>query len=522
MSEVVRVFTPGDARRRRRRGLYRRMALAVGVLVILYLMVSSWDRRSYSQFVPKDQKYGVVITDLLRHRDALAQSAVWRALPPSIGANGIPALLTSSTGLPEWVLNNLIGGPCYITGQDIVAFRDVVIITRMTMIGKQLERLSAFASAIENDPAGGLRLRHVRGTSVYFAVRGRLFLLSRSRDALIRSLTLRPEDVVSDDPLLTQTAKSGTEHVRGMVILSPDDPLGKHIRSLRFALRIDAAAAHLRCRVKLDESLEASLSPLLTDLGPKPLIAPPDGMIGLSANLGHPIKDVWASLAPALPYPIFAAQQWEAWQTVSPGRQPGWLHMLTGLLGLAGPGFALSVSGVDQNEMLPLPLLVGLFEAPNDAIQKAAASWPPLPDTAKPWDSIPRYETDHKWIRLPLIGGPSLEPVAAPYGDAHLLFSSSRTVAEAMLTQPQPPQPLATPGNLCLQIKPLDCVQALADAGQQLADSNLLRGYAPDSFRADAARWIEQAQNVRSLSFLLTRDNGELAAQADLFCTTGD
>ncbi len=519
-TDVVRVFsTEIGPNPRRKRGSWLRIILVCAfIFSVAGFFAVTRDSYPLAHLVPSNAKYGVVVTGLVGSRGEVAQSAVWKALPPALGLGNVPRLLGENTVLPEWVLNNLLGDLCYAQGNDVKTFRDLVFISRMTRVGKLITVADRLIPGIHGDHAGGLRLRRLGDAGPYFATRGRLLAISPSRDALIRVLTLEAKESAAQEILLASLGKAGAEHIRGSVRLEPSDPMGSYLQSVGFAARIEPDAARVKFRLALSADLSQRLAPLLEGLETKPLPEPIPGLIAISANFGKPIAEVWAAVGSVLPYPVISKEQWDRWAQIGPSGQPTLPQMATNLLGPTGPGFRLSLCRVDQNEVLPLPILAGFFEAqPDKLLQSVAASWPPLPEKLLPWDSIPRYETDKARMRLPMVFGPSLELTAGAAGQ-YLLMSTSRTEYEALTTTPPPAATLSEQGNLYLRVQPVDCVKTVAEAGRQFAEVGLLKGYTLDQYNSVVAEWLNQAQALGPISGLAAYSKGEVTVDIGVSC----
>jgi len=129
------------------------------VLLLVLLGYGCWTTRdsvALQRLIPAGQKFNVTAFDLLNKRGKIAAASVWKALPESMGISRVPDLLTHTLGLPDWVFNNLIGEQCHLSGNDVRAFSDAVLATRMRPIGVVLERFHWLAPGIERDFAGGL------------------------------------------------------------------------------------------------------------------------------------------------------------------------------------------------------------------------------------------------------------------------------------------------------------------------------------------------------------------------------
>ena len=525
MSEAVRNYT-GHAgslrtgpRRRRGRGFISRFTL----LLVAFLAIAFWwitrDSYEFTECIPRGQRFTVVLDEPLPARERILQSRVWQALPASWLGPARPGLLSVDLGIPEWVLNNVFYKRAFLTGNEFGKSSDVVILTRMTRIGALLERFHALLSAVEDDYAGGLRLRALRDEGLYYAVRGRILLVSSSRTALIRSLTLAEGDRLETDKF-GDLAQAGNEDIRGTLALAEDQPFGDVFESVAFAVRIDRGSAQAKCRGTLRTEAAGRFAPLLRGVRPSTLQAPPSGMVALSANFGKPVREVWNGLGEVTGVPWLSEAQWQTWEEGVPGQTPGVVQFMTILMGKQGPGIRLAVAGVDVNEFVPLPVLVGTVDGNAKVIAQQLEAIPPPPDGVKPWEAYPRYDAEKGLVHVPLIGGPSLEPAAAIDRGA-LAFSSSRTALETLLAANAPGDDLPQPGNLYVQIRPAPLVDAIVESGRLLAEFDGLRGFTKDSFEAAAAEWTASAAIVSEITAVAAVQDGTVDLELGILCDNG-
>lgn len=69
-------------------------------------------------------------------------------------------------------------------------------------MGLLLERIHTFADFIQDDEAGGLHLRYLPDARLYYAVRGRILIVTPSRDRLVESLTLPAGEAMGAETVL--------------------------------------------------------------------------------------------------------------------------------------------------------------------------------------------------------------------------------------------------------------------------------------------------------------------------------
>lgn len=516
MSEVLRTYTPlsGSPKRRSvRRGRKRLRRVVLGIMVML-LIWAAWatrDSEAVTRFIPAGQAYQLYAGEIIKKRMEIAESSVWNLLPPESPLLEVRKQLSGSLGMPDWVLNNLVYDLLHVSGKDLDAFNDVLVVTHMSRTGCLIEKCRGFVPGIDNDHAGGLELRRVRDANVYYAVRGRVLLMSPSRQAIIRALTLTKEDSIPENALSSGLQEmAGGEDLCGNIQLPEGNPLGKICESLRFAARMTASQIRLSCQGTLRPAWRDRLSGLLEGATPQTLKMPPDGLVSLSADFGKPLNKAAAGVAQALDSAPAWLSEWISGENAATGA-PATLQAATqALLAMLGPGIRLSWQGIDQNEIFPAPELV-LFSDCNDAlVSELLASLPAAPAaTPEEWSFAPQYDPKTGVVHVPLIGGPSLEPAIAVHGK-QLLVSSSSTVADSLLAQPAATEPMPTPGNLYLRIRPLPAFQACTDSALQFAEFGLIRGQTPESFKAWVAPYLELAQRIDEVAALAAHDNGEV------------
>jgi len=522
MSDGIDSYEPPI--RLRKPGRRRRSHTGWGATLLVVILLGGgafwWltrDTYPLARLIPAGQHYQLFADDVLTKRAKVAQSRLWQALPASLGWADVPQNLARDFGMPEWVLNNLLPDQCYVSGNDLRSFGDVLFVTRTTRIGCLLAKVSRFLPKAEHDPAGGLHLRRLPEPGLYYAVRGRLLLVSPSRNALIRALTVRPEESLQDKAP-EHWKVSGAEDLRGTIAPAPDDPLGRVFDSVSFALRLDSASAKMKCRGVLRPDLADRLGDLLAEVTPGTLRSPPEGMLRVSLNLGKPVQDLWAVAGQAVGKAELFGGLWEQWSTTPPDAPPGLPQIATALLGPLGPGVRFSWRGVDLNEMVPVPEIVAVFDAVPERLFEALAAIPPPPEGVQPWDTYPRYDAETKRVHVPMVGGPSIEPTAGPYGGA-LLVSSSRTVGDALLDRPPQDGTLSQQGNLyaCVRLRP--CVQTVNDVAALFAEHNLLNPSLNDTLERVTRPLMDVSAVVDEISALAAYEKGALTADIHVACT---
>ena len=521
MSEVVRNYTGSGGRIRGRniapRGGCLRRVGAVALLVLIALLWITRNSYDAGAFIPAGLRYNVVVTDPVNGIERIAASRVWNTWPDVASRDAILRKLRQNPGVPRWIVNNLLTQRLYLAGNDTHGFTDVLAITHMSRIGSLLERFLTLGPDVSGDSAGGLHLRHIESSGLYYAVRGRVLLVSPDRNMLVRALTLRSADALPEDDR-SNLFTEGAEDIRGTIQLVAEDPLGDAFQSVAFAVRVDEDHAYAKCHAAIRESARDRFGPLLNGTTPYSLDEPLPGMIEVSANFGKPLREVWASLGAALQTSWLSASQWQTWESPGADGGAGIARAITGMTGPLGPAIRISCSGFDQNEMMPTPILVGTLGVPTDAVPNLS-SLPPAPEGAYPWDAYPRYNADKRIASIPLAGGPSLEPSAALAGH-ELVFGTSRAAVEKLAQAPLPAVALEDRANLFVRARPEAIAIGAVDALRQFAEVGMLRGYDLATFDEAAKGWVESAARVKEMVVVASGTDESIDAELRILCDT--
>jgi len=519
MSETIRTYAGAGHAPVRRRRRFSLRGKAIFLFIVLLIVAYAWwatrDTCPIMRLIPADQTYQVFAGDVLRTRDVLAQSKLLQALPPESGFGDLSAMLSGGTGIPEWILNNLMPDLCAVSGKDLRVLGDALFVTRMTRVGRLLMKLSRLMPGVESDPAGGLGLSRFstggQGSrrAAYFAVRGRVLAVSPSRNALIRALTLRPEDAETPQKMVDALAGVSANDLHAILNLKPEDPLGGAFDTLTIAARVEPASWRIKLSGLFRKEWRGQFDGFLEDLTPVELIAPLEGMIQISANFSKPLRDLWSIAAEFAGKRDEAESLWQKWSTPAPDAPLAPGQFATALLGQLGPGIRVSLCGVDLNEMLPVPQVAATLDADPEAVSALFSTLPPLAGGADRYSMKPQYDASTNCVRWPLVGGPSMEPTAGVIGDA-LIISSSRTIAETLLNAGLKEQKLPQKGNLYVTLQPNACATAIVDLAAFLAENGLLKGYTPERVQQTAAPWLATASAVKEITAIAACEKGEV------------
>ena len=522
MTDVVRNYTWGNARRRRRG--FRRHGLGcakfffpVLILLALWCLWLTRDNFEPHAFISKDSGIEIYINDIIDKRADILSSRVLTLIPESSEGRDIIRALAEDPPVPEWLLNNLSAGLCHISGPRVEDVRQLVLSTRMTRIGSIAERLIRFTPTVKRDYASGLQLRHIPEAGIYYAPRGRTLLLSLSRDSLVHALTLHP-----DAALDAGSYQEGIHMASGADLFCRIDARGIPVdqppfEKVEIAMRIERDAARLAVQGRFSPSFMEQYAPFLKGLTPQPLPAPLDGIVSVSMATTMPLPALIASLAE--PFPAFKAasaflkQDEEDTDLLKPVTEIQ--ALMQQALSDAGATMRLSWLGVEPYAMMPTPLLAATFDVDTYRVLALFERIAPAPGVASGVDLAPRLDDEYTLAYAPFVGGPAIEPAVAIYGNG-MLFSTSANMARelletAPLTATHPQQ-----GNLYIALKPSEAITACLDTAREFALSGLLRNHTETSLEDAMQPLVDAAAALDTVVLSVTCDNGALRAELKL------
>ena len=521
MSDVVRNFSMGGSLRKRRRDLRRRAAgrigrgvlflLVLAGLAVLWMSRDNWDMGA---LIPKDRAFQACIVDVMRKQEMLGASRLWDLLPEGDGTRAEFTRLSANPPLPKWLLNNLSTGISHWSSSRPDRFDDLLVVTRMTRIGCLAEKLIHFLPAIESDNAGGLHLRHIPEASLYYAVRGRVLLASPSRRTLAHALTLDPGESAGHAALAEWSDAAAGADLYGRIDPAAVPELQGTFDSVQFSLWMEPASIRASVSARVGEVWRTKFAGLLEGTTPRDLRAAPDGCVMLSADFGRPVGETLLQVAKAFGQEDKAIAALGAGALAAGSEYEPAAALLQGVLNGAKGGLRLSWTGVDVNEMVPVPVLAGSVDGGTDAVM-AVVQAPPTPPAEIPSiDAVPRVNAEKKLVYLPMVGGPSMKPTFAVQNEGVVLGTSLTKVEELLADAPS--GTLETKGNLYLCVRPKPAAQAIVDLGRELAEYHFMRGQTAETFLKTAQPWLDSAGRVKEVSLLAACDNGELRADARL------
>jgi hypothetical protein len=513
MSEVLRTFRRKDGGQRgrhiRRLTPVRRALLVLLGLLLVWTLWTTRNTYRMGELIPRDQAYRVYAGNLLDNREGIARSQVWALAPKGSAADRLRTQLTADLGMPKWVVNNLVNGGCHVSGSDVSEFKDAVLVTEMTRIGCIVEKFHRVIPGIVEDFAGGLGLRAAADGKVFYAVRGRVLLVSLSRSALVHALTLTPAEATPNAALVESMRDMSAEDVSGEIRFPEDHPIGQVLESARFAMRLSGDTVRLGFRVALRPAWREQCAGLLENVKPCELRQPPDGLLVVSANFSKPLSQVWTGIDATLSGVVSLQDLLKNALGGLGDNAKTVMTLALPLLDQVGPGLRLCWHGIDQNEMVPMPEFAAAFDAKADALKPLLAMIPTVPVTTPPDVMKPRFDEAKGVYYLPLIGGPSMTPALGLH-DHELVVSTSRDVAERLIAAPDTAENVQQPGNFYVRVRPQPTLQALLDSALQFAQFGAVRGYTPETLQKTAAPWLATAAQIDEIAALAAHENGEL------------
>ena len=521
MSEVVRNYSRkspyGYTRSRRRKQRRTRLFAVCIVLAVLGAVWAGWTTRDTCEMgalIPKDDAYQVFVPDLLEKRSHMAESAVWDLLPEAHPLREFRTQLENNFGLPEWMVNNGLQGLVHLSGNQLSGFGDVLVATRITRIGALAEQFRSLFPGLHREEAGGLRIYRIEPANLFYARRGRILLLSPSRESVVRALTLTDDEAVGEAALQDEAARIGGNDLLWAFRFTGENHTAWGFSEGSLALQWRPQALRMTWDGVLAPEWRTRFAPLLENAAPSELQAPAPGPIALSANLGKPLPTLWEGLAAATGQtPAFESLR--LWAVSFFAQDDAWIGFAQALAGQMGPAFTLSWCGIDANEMLPAPEFSARFDTDAAHIGELLAALPPAPEGLSPEDPTPRWNPETGLLSIPAVGGPSIEPCFA-LQDGQVLFSTSRTVAETELASPAPRQTLPQQGNLYVRAVPHQGLSLLMDAARPFVEMGFVRGHTLESFEAMVEPWFEYAAKIHDVSAYAAQKEGALEIRVEV------
>lgn len=509
MSEAPRTLAQADvyvrrytSRTQRRRSVRNVILLILVALVAAYFWTTR-DNWPMARLVPRDAAFQLCATDLLRNRKEIAASRVWELAPKDSPITEIRTTLSGNLGMPEWIVNNLVYGLGLVSGPDLDDPTEAIFVTSISRIGCILERLRVFTDLVQEDHAGGLNLRHVPSANLYYAIRGRVFVASQDRAALVRALTLREDQALSDDDFHAIHEAAKGRNLLATLRPRASDPISAQFERLDATVALKQDAVQFDCRAIPNKDFAIALGAIFNGTNVPTLQAPVQGLVELSADFGRPFPEVWSALQLAFPGDPILETIRGGIQSASEG-----LGDKAGMVGKAfnglGTGVSLTWTGIDPLEIVPAPQVIARIDAPDAAGYEVLLKIGIKDRTprAVEADILPYYDETEKLAIFPVLGGPTMHPTVA-MRDKRILLASSTTLMRDVIAGTVPMAEDGAQGHVLARIRVAPAAAAVLDAAQDLADTGYLRGFNGDTFRAFADQWKARAAQVGELTGLL-------------------
>jgi hypothetical protein len=513
MSDTVRSYKPGPSFTPERkfsliRGGFRltRYLFLLALFLGVYIYWTTRDTRDIEEFIQSDTTYQLVAQRLIENRARFQDTAAWFALSDQWKSHPFPELLKTPVNLPEWAQRNLIGQFVFISGKDARTFSDAVYITKLSPVGSVLERMLRWTNGNESDPAGGLNMRRIESYDLFYAIRGRIALLSTSRRALVHTLTLSKEERISPELWNDSILQLGGEELKGTLQLEPDTQLGQYVSAVGFALQLKTDEGFLKLILPCTDSFYEEFGPNIQNADTPALLSPLDGPIQLSTNLNTDVEHLWniGSRFAGVPND----DSWQNWLAQTEPKSSS--AFLAQTLETAGPALALTWHGYDMSEITPAPQLTIITES-NTTPDAGLPDVESIQTALKPVQI--QFNQDKNWFEAIAIGGPARTTVVKQADSGrHLLVSTSRPLAEELWTNDTPANYLEQPANLFVLITPQEALARYEEFGNALAKDGLLKGYTAEEFRSHIQELYEKTARIHQLQVSAHHHNGTVEA----------
>ncbi len=256
MSETLRVYTRNDYKRRReKKGLLRRLlgVLLIFLAVILGLVLwISEDSHKVEEFLPTTNNFQVFFPNLMQNYDFLVNSQVWKFLDDKPELVKIKKFFAGQQGIPVWVVKHLICDFLYFSAEDFGNVNSYLVIIKLSRLGCVLETLySHFWGGVEYDWAGGIGIYHSGTIGICHTRKGRVVILSPSRENVIKAVTKSQTEKTSLPVRLSE--RGNYEGIEAYGRWKPSFSIkGIEISDSSFSFSLTNTEIYLNAEVKLD------------------------------------------------------------------------------------------------------------------------------------------------------------------------------------------------------------------------------------------------------------------------------
>lgn len=494
------------------RGLGRRIVAIALVAGLVWLLWTTRDTWPMERLVPRDQTFHLRADQLLATRERAANSPVWDLglLPESY--RDTRAWLQSDFELPPWVLNNLSTGICYVSGRDLENFSDLLVVTRMSRIGCLLERYYGIADNVEEELAGGLRLQRIGDSGAYYAVRGRTLLFSRSREALIRALTLREDEAVQT---LEDTVAPMAGDIQGRIDFAGGGAEGGFLTQSDFGLRFAPESITFTARGTVAPAWQTELDRLLPRRAGSRVDVPVAGSLVIAGDFATPVPALWKSADELSGGALARFWAGTPWALAPESPESGWTALMAGLNAQSGSAFSLRWTGFDANGVVPLPEIELYLETRGGDLKPMLDAIPALPAGQPPVDFAPYRDIERGIVRCPIGWGGVVEPaLAAESGGVRVALLPIHLEHILALDRSREPGPEGA--QLVARMRPLELLELLHEGGKPYVRAGLLPGHTPESFESAMSAAIAGARQVSEVRASAGYAAGELTIEAEI------
>ncbi|MCX8066191.1 MAG: hypothetical protein N3G21_13660 [Candidatus Hydrogenedentes bacterium] len=193
MSETIRVYTRDlHSGRKKSNGFFGKLFWFV---VVAFIFVSSWvlwiskDSHRPEEFLPPSPNFQIFSPNLMQNCDVLLKSSIWQFVDGNVELEQVRRFLSGEQGIPLWVTKHLICDFFYLSADELTDPKTYLVIIKLSRLGCVIEYLYTLLGNVEYDWAGGIDLYYSSSLGVCHTRKGRLVILSSSRDNIIKVVT---------------------------------------------------------------------------------------------------------------------------------------------------------------------------------------------------------------------------------------------------------------------------------------------------------------------------------------------
>ena len=294
MSETPRVYSRDLFRTTRRVNSFWKRLL--GFIVVLFLVFLGWvfwiseDSHQVQEFLPATANFQIFSPNIMQNYEMLVNSPIWNFLDENPEINEVRKILAGERGIPVWVIKHLICDFLFFSAEDFSNANSYLVIIKLSRLGCVLENLYSVFGDVEYDWAGGIGLYHSKPLGICHTRKGRIVILSPSRDQVIKAVTKTPNE---KSPLPKQVGDSRS--YEGLIAHGKWKPSfsikGIEIPDSSFSLSLSSSEITLNAELKLNYDADEPWIALLSELTSGPLKDDSsDAMLFLTTYTNIPIS----------------------------------------------------------------------------------------------------------------------------------------------------------------------------------------------------------------------------------------